>query len=97
MAKKLKISETFRECYKKLPEKIQKKVDKQLRFLAHNPAHPSLNLHSLEVTAGLWEGYIDDSYRFTFEIREDHLYLRLVGTHKVIDLEVRRMKKKKYL
>lgn len=95
MVKKLEISEIFKECYKKLPKEIQKKVDKQLRFLANNPSHPSLQLHLLERTDGIWEGYIDNSYRFTFEIMEDCYYLRIVGTHKIINLEEKRKKIKK--
>jgi mRNA-degrading endonuclease RelE of RelBE toxin-antitoxin system len=90
MVKKLKFSDTFKECYKKLPENIQKKVDKQLRFLRNNPNHPSLNIHPVQGTGGIWEGYVDFSYRFTFEIRDDHYYLRVVGPHKVIDTEARK-------
>lgn len=90
MAKFLKISETFKKAYKKLPEKARQKMDKQLRFLSCDPAHPSLKLHVLEGTGGIWEGYVDDSYRFTFEIQEKFYYLRAVGPHKIIDLEARR-------
>ncbi|MDQ7822575.1 MAG: hypothetical protein RDV48_07235 [Candidatus Eremiobacteraeota bacterium] len=90
MAKKLKISRTFKECYQKLPREIRKKVDKHLRFLRENPIHPSLRLHLIERTGSIWEGYVDASYRFTFEIREDHYYLRAVGAHKIIDIEARR-------
>ena len=90
MAKKLKFSDTFRQCYKKLPDNIQKKVDKQIRFLKNNPDHPSLNIHLIQGTSGIWEGYVDYSYRSTFEIRDDHYYLRMVGTHKIIDKEVRK-------
>lgn len=94
MAKILKFSESFKKFYKKLPVKIQNKVDKQLIFMIENPSHPSLNIHAVEGTGGIWEGYIDSSYRFTFEIREDCYYLRVVGSHKVIDLEARRKFKK---
>lgn len=90
MVKKLKFSDEFKECYKKLPEIIQKKVDKQIRFLKNSPFHPSLNLHIIQGTGGIWEGYVDDYYRFTFEIRDDCYYLRVVGPHKVIDMEARK-------
>jgi mRNA-degrading endonuclease RelE of RelBE toxin-antitoxin system len=83
MAKKLNISETFKECYKKLPRDIQKKVDRQLRFLVEKPGHPSLNVHLIERTGTIWKGYIDRSYRFTFEIREEEYFLRVVGGHKI--------------
>jgi mRNA-degrading endonuclease RelE of RelBE toxin-antitoxin system len=90
MAKKLKFLKSFKDCYRKLPASIQKKVDKQLRLLKTDATHPSLNLHQIKGTSGIWEGYVDKFYRFTFEITEDNYYLRLVGPHNIIDLEARR-------
>ncbi len=84
MAKKLRILSTFKKDYKKLPSEIKDKVDKQLEFLLSNPAHPSLNLHPIRGTKGIWEGYIDYQYRFTFEIEGDFFVLRKVGTHDII-------------
>jgi mRNA-degrading endonuclease RelE of RelBE toxin-antitoxin system len=44
---KIRATEEFLKRYRRLPKRIQKKVDKQLRFLATNPAHPSLKIHRL--------------------------------------------------
>ncbi len=49
-----------------------------------NPDHPSLNLHPIRGTKGIWEGYVDQQYRFTFEIESDYYILRKVGSHDVI-------------
>ena len=84
MAKKLRILSTFKKDYGKLPPEIREKVDKQLTFLLSNPDHPSLNLHPLRGTKGIWEGYIDYHYRFTFEMNDEFYLLRKVGTHDVI-------------
>ncbi len=84
MAKKLRILETFKKDYQKLPSEIKNKIDKQLEFLLSNPKHPSLKLHLIRGTSGIWEGYIDYHYRFTFEIDGDFYVLRKVGTHDVI-------------
>jgi mRNA-degrading endonuclease RelE of RelBE toxin-antitoxin system len=84
MAKKLKILSTFKKDYGKLPPEIREKVDKQLTFLLSNPDRPSLNLHPLRGTKGIWEGYIDYHYRFTFEVNGEFYVLRKVGTHDVI-------------
>jgi mRNA-degrading endonuclease RelE of RelBE toxin-antitoxin system len=92
MAKKLKFSKSFKDCYIKLPDSIQKKLDKQLWLLQTDAAHPSLNLHRIKGTSGIWEGYVDKFYRFTFEITEEYYYLRLVGPHNIIDMEDRRKK-----
>jgi len=84
VAKKLRILSTFKKDYKELPSEIKDKVDKQLEFLIRDPGHPSLNLHRIRGTKGLWEGYVDDQYRFTFEIERDIDILRKVGTHNAI-------------
>ena len=84
MAKKLRILSTFRRDYKKLPLRIKDKVDKQLEFLINNPKHPSLNLHPMRGTRIIWEGYVNYHYRFTFEIDDDIIVLRKIGSHDVI-------------
>lgn len=84
MAKKLRILTSFKKGYKKLPNEIKEKIDKQLFFLLENPKHPSLNLHLIRGTKGIWEGYVDQQYRFTFEIEGDFYTLRKVGSHDII-------------
>ena len=84
MAKRLRVLSTFKKDYKKLPAEIRDKVDKQLAFLMINPEHPSLSLHPVRGTRGIWEGYVDYHYRFTFEVEENYYVLRKVGPHNVI-------------
>jgi mRNA-degrading endonuclease RelE of RelBE toxin-antitoxin system len=84
MAKKLRILTPFKKNYQKLPDEIKEKVDKQLLFLLKNPSHPSLNPHLIRGTKGIWEGYVDSQYRFTFEIEDDFYILRKVGPHNII-------------
>lgn len=84
MAKKLRILSTFKRDYQKLPSGIKDKTDKQLEFLLINPGHPSLKLHPVQGTQGIWEGYIDYHYRFTFELDGDFYVLRKVGTHDIL-------------
>jgi mRNA-degrading endonuclease RelE of RelBE toxin-antitoxin system len=40
----LVLTEELKKRYQELPEHIQKKFDKQLRFLQENPKHPSLKI-----------------------------------------------------
>jgi hypothetical protein len=37
----IEFTDTFRQTYRELPEAIQQKVQKQLRFLFHDPSHHS--------------------------------------------------------
>lgn len=79
---KIRATEEFLKRYRRLPKRIQKKVDKQLKFLATNPAHPSLKIHRLNDE---WEFYVDIHYRGIF-LREGNMYTFLtVGVHKMVE------------
>jgi len=73
--------QSFRDFYQKLPVSIQKKVDKQLRFLENNPRYPSLQVKRIQGTAGIWEARVDRHYRMSFEMTGNTIYLRAVGNH----------------
>ncbi|MBI4079473.1 MAG: DNA helicase [Candidatus Levybacteria bacterium] len=70
----------FVKRYTKLPKFIQKKVDKQIRYLTTDVFHPSLKAKKM-VGVHFWEARVDKSYRFTFEKTGDTLTLRTVGPH----------------
>ena len=78
----IEYADTFRRTYRDLPELIQKKVQKQLRFLSHDPSHRSLRIHNLN---GEWEFYVDVHYRCFFRQRGDVYILLTVGTHRLVD------------
>ncbi|MEW5830781.1 MAG: DNA helicase [Chloroflexota bacterium] len=78
------LTERLRNDYKALPLAVQKKLKKQIRFLAENPKHPSLQIHRIQGTS-YWEFYIDRSYRCIFRQGGDSYYLLAAGPHKIID------------
>jgi len=84
---KIVLTETLREDYRKLPKHIQRKFDKQLRFLAQNPRHPSLHIHRI---ADHWEFYVDIRYRCIFQRAGDTYILKHVGGHELVDDFTRR-------
>ncbi|MDD2717415.1 MAG: type II toxin-antitoxin system mRNA interferase toxin, RelE/StbE family [Candidatus Wallbacteria bacterium] len=71
----------FRKLFRNLPDNIQKKAEKQIKVLSQNIKHPSLQTKKIKGTDGIWEARVDDSYRMTFEIIEDSIYLRVIGSH----------------
>ena len=73
--------ERFRKSYQHLPSSLQRKVDKQLRFLVENLRHPSLQVKPIKGARGLWEARVDLHYRMTFEMIGDAISLRVVGNH----------------
>ena len=78
---------SFDQDYRALPDPLKKKVDKQLRLLAVNLRHPSLQVHRIQGAPGIWECYVDLHYRLTFMIEGDLLILRRVGPHDILKKE----------
>ena len=72
-------TDPFKDDYKRLEKHIQKKIEKQLRFLIENPRHPSLQ--SRKLTKDIWYARVNDNYRFTFWKKGDTFILRSVGPH----------------
>jgi mRNA-degrading endonuclease RelE of RelBE toxin-antitoxin system len=78
------LTQRLKDDYKALPESVQKKLKKQIRFLAENPKHQSLQVHRIQGTS-YWEFYIDKSYRCIFRQDGSVFYLLAAGHHKVVD------------
>jgi len=75
----------FKKDYQKLPSDIQQQVDQKLRFLLRDLRHPSLRVHKLRGTEGLWEFSVTMSYRVVFEIEGECYVLLAVGPHRIVD------------
>ena len=78
---KIKAYNRFKKSYRKLPENIQKKVDKQIALLLNDLKHPSLHTKKIKGREGILEARVDIYYRMSFEIVEDTIVLRVVGNH----------------
>lgn len=78
----IEYTDTFRQTYRNLPGPVQKKVQKQLRFLSHDPSHRSLHIHKLNDE---WEFYVDVHYRCFFFQKGNVYTLLAVGTHRLVD------------
>ncbi|MFB6356399.1 MAG: hypothetical protein ABEJ65_07780 [bacterium] len=81
---RLAFTRSFREDYQSLPDEIQNKVDKQLKFLLEDMNYPSLETKKMEGHPDIWEARVSQSHRFTFQIEDDLYLLRRVGTHDIL-------------
>ena len=79
---RIRSTEEFTKRYRNLPKAIQKKVDKQLRFLAGNPKHPSLRMHKMNDE---WEFYVDIYYRCILRWEGNECILLTVGGHAIVE------------
>lgn len=81
---KFHFTEDFKKKYKKLPQPIKNNTKKQLKLLLSNSKHPSLNIKKMKDPRNIWEGRINRSYRFTFQIQNNIYILRNIGTHDIL-------------
>ncbi len=77
-------TDPFKKDFKRLPKEIKRKTEQSLRFLIDNIQHPSLRAKKMEGVKDIWEASVTMQYRFTFEIREDDIILRRIGTHDIL-------------
>ena len=78
----------FVRDYQRLPESIQRRFDRALRFLLSNPRHPSLRAKKMEGQRDpegrdIWEARVTQGYRFTFAIDGDTYILYRIGPHDI--------------
>jgi len=68
--------------YDGLPLRLQRAVDKQLDFLREKPEnlrHPSIQAKKYSERDDVWQGRVNRSYRFYFQIVGDtYLILRII-------------------
>ena len=90
----VELTERLREDYRKLPEHLQTKLKKQLRFLMANARHPSMRVHPIRGSDSYEGFYVDDplaktgdyrKHRCVFRREGNVYYLFAVGQHKVVD------------
>jgi mRNA-degrading endonuclease RelE of RelBE toxin-antitoxin system len=78
-------SKRFKKEFKKLPQNIQKSFYEKLALLLQNVLHPSLRVKRIQGTKNKWEGSVTMKYRFTFELIEDTIIFRAIGTHDILN------------
>ena len=78
-------SKRFKKEYKKLPQNIQKSFNEKLSLLLQNMLHPSLRVKRIQGTKDRWEGSVTMKCRFTFELIDDTIIFRAIGTHDILN------------
>jgi mRNA interferase RelE/StbE len=65
--------------YADLSARLQRAVDKQLNFLLQNLRHPSLRAKKYDEAHDVWQGRVNDDYRFYFRIvADEYRILRII-------------------
>jgi len=71
----------FLRNYATLPLIVRRKADKAINILDVNFRHPGLRSHPVMSAPGVFEAYVDNKYRMTFERRGDKIILRNIDNH----------------
>jgi mRNA-degrading endonuclease RelE of RelBE toxin-antitoxin system len=67
--------------YNTLPPVLQARVDKQLALLLQNLRHPSLRAKKYDETRDIWQGRVNQAYRFYFQILGDTYEILAIIPH----------------
>ena len=78
---KSEFSQNFLDALDNFPLVIQKKFEKQLRFLISDIRHPSLRAKKYEESTGTWQARVDKGVRFYFLIEKDAYVLIDIRYH----------------
>ena len=77
-------SKKFQKEYQSLPKKIQDNFNKKLSLFLENMFHPSIRTKRIQGTKYRWEGSITMKYRFTFNLYNNTVLFRTIGTHDIL-------------
>ena len=65
--------------YRSLEARVQRAAKKQLELLRSNLRHPSLDAKKYDESRDIWQGRVNYSYRFYFQIKADtYLILSII-------------------
>ena len=78
---KAAFSQRFTRQYKALSTQRKAKFDKQLGFLLSNLQHPSLRAKKYDEARDVWQGRVDEDYRFYFKIEGDTYRILAIRHH----------------
>lgn len=81
---RLQILPRFKKARRKKTQDMQDAINACVMLLAANPRHPGLHTHRIQGTKGVWESYIDQANRVTWQYGEgDSIVLRNNCNHDV--------------
>jgi len=70
----------------RLPENVQKRVDRLILLLDDNRSHPSLHLKRIKRLPNHWEMRVSDDLRIILMIEDDTYTLLAIGRHEILDI-----------
>lgn len=77
---------TFKKKYKNKGRILQDSIDDTIKLLVNNPHYPGLHTHKIHGISNraIFEAYVNDSARVSFEYSENKIILRTNCNHKEV-------------
>jgi mRNA-degrading endonuclease RelE of RelBE toxin-antitoxin system len=75
----------FLRDFRNLPPQLQARMDEKLAFLARDLTHPSLRVKPFHSAPSVYEGRVNEQYRFLFTVESDAYLLLRIGPHDMLD------------
>lgn len=82
--KRIRFSHTFEKEFAGIPVETRQTTYEKLKLFLGDPSHPSLRVKKVKGTQTVWEMSVTMNYRITFELSEEAVILRRIGTHDVL-------------
>ena len=77
----LQFTPKYKRARRKKTPNMRASIDKCVELLSMNPYHPGLHAHRVRGRKGVWQAYIDQANRVTFQYGENSIILRNNCTH----------------
>lgn len=81
---RLEILPRFKRARRRKTPQMRESIDDCVELLACNPRHPGLHAHRVQGRRGVWEAYVDQANRVTFEYGENSIILRNNCNHDML-------------
>ena len=79
------VEKRFKRRMRHKPSSMQAAIARTIKLLADDPRHPGLRAHRVQGTGGVWEAYVDESNRVTFQYGPDgEILMRNHCSHDII-------------
>lgn len=74
----------FQKAFRKKPAELQAAIAECVTRILDDPHHPGLHTHRVQGERGVWEAYVDDGNRVTFEYGPDGVVFRNHCNHDML-------------
>ncbi len=79
----LEFTSKYKRARRKKTQDLRNSIDECVNLLSKNPRHPGLHTHRVRGRKGVWQAYIDEANRVTFQYGDNSIILRNNCTHDV--------------